>query len=261
MTTFAASCAHSPRRACTHCHTQAVLASWAIGGGLDEEATDLVECLIERPNEAGASLSRFGSAAGRDGWSMEDVRAWIAQLAVLADTHAAPLGSFAAGVALGQGWADAATTGGGEHQPAIDPATGLATAEVLAQALATFHDRCESVGINPLTDGSVVLADADLALGQAGIASLVTSARLAAIGASARQAFVKGELVCALAPGRIAALVTRPEDLDGAADRLRVYLRRNPALVRVPSVVWSEAVPPRSRVRRFVDDLTAATLG
>ena len=75
------------------------------------------------------------------------------------------------------------------------------------------------------------------------------------------EAFVKGELVCALAPGRIAALVTRPEDLDGAADRLRVYLRRNPALVRVPSVVWSEAVPPRSRVRRFVDDLTAATLG
>ncbi len=266
-------CPHDRRRACTTCRAVALAAGWTVGPGLGDEAADVVEALVERPTDVATSLHRFGETAGRAGWPAATVTDWVdalARQAEVARVDPKPLQAFTAGVELGRGWAEGSTRGGGSLRPAVDPTTGLADAEVLIQALDTFHDRCRASGVDACGAATIVVVDADLhddevpaahdgrpiPPGVRSAAALVRAGHLALLGSVTKAAVPHGELVCALAPGRVAVLSTRPDD-GTIALRVEAFLRRAPGLANLAAVVWTEPIPAHAHVRRFVEDLVS----
>ncbi len=168
-----------------------------------ETAQDLAETLLERPDEIGGALDRFGRRMGNDGWTLVDVAEWIDRLADAAGPAAGPLRSFEAGIQLGQGWS-AGFLRGLSDDGCTDPLTGLVTAPVLGLRLNQVHDQCASLGVEAVQVYGLIVIDVDLT----GRPPLFRDAARVVVADRISAAFHSGETVCATG-GPFVVLVSR----------------------------------------------------
>jgi hypothetical protein len=211
---------------------------------------DLVETLAERPADVTGALVRFGTQLGTDGWALEDLAKWVAQLAAHAGAAGAALTTFAAGVALATGWADGFLAGSYEDG-CTDPLTGLATPAVLALRLGQVYDQCAALGLDPRMAYALLVISVDLP----GRSPLVRDAARVMLADRVAVTFSTGETTCA-AGDVICVLASRTPALHEAVQDLVAQIQDLSLLQGVPILTWIEDLPPeRDQLRAFLNDV------
>jgi hypothetical protein len=211
---------------------------------------DLVETLVERPADVTGALVRFGTQLGTDGWALEDLAQWVAQLAGHAGAAGEALTTFAAGVALASGWADGFLAGSYEDG-CTDPLTGLATPAVLALRLRQVYDQCAALGLDPRVAYALLVISVDLP----GRSPLVRDAARVMLADRVATTFNTGETACA-AGDVICVLASRTPALHDAVQDLVLQIRELSLLEGAPILAWIEDLPAdRDQLPAFLNDV------
>jgi hypothetical protein len=211
---------------------------------------DLAQTLIERPDEIGGALDRFGRRMGGDGWTLSDVADWIDRLADAAGPAAEPLRTFDAGIRLGEGWS-AGYLHGLHDEGCTDPLTGLVTLPVLGLRLRQVHDQCETLGVDATQVYGLVVVDVDLA----GRPPLLRHAARVVVADRIAAAFRSGETVCETG-GPFVVLVSRTPALPATVAALEATVTSLAILDTAAVMVWVEDLPHQlSDIDNFLLDL------
>jgi hypothetical protein len=200
-------------------------------------AQDLAETLVERPEQIGLALDRFGRRMGGDGWNLSDVAEWIDRLADAAGPAAAPLRTFDAGIRLGEGWS-AGYLRGLQDDGCTDPLTGLVTLPVLGLRLRQVHEQCDALAVDAAQVYGLVVIDVDLS----GRPPLLRHAARVVVADRIAGAFHCGETVCETG-GPFVVLVSRTPALAETVAGLEATITSLAILEAVPVMVWVEDLP------------------
>ncbi len=200
---------------------------------------DVVASALADPGRARAALRRFGRRLAVEGWALGELAGAVERLAVLEPRLAGELGTFAAGVALAEGWVDGARLAGGDRA-CRDPLTGLLTTGVLRIRLDQVYDEGQATGRDPRRLYRLVVVDARAPLDQS---PFVRDASLLVLAQQLRTTFAAGETVCATGGGRMVVLAANDDGLAARTEALVRALRRTPLLARVPVRARLEALP------------------
>jgi hypothetical protein len=211
---------------------------------------DLVDTLVERPADIAGALVRFGARLGTDGWALEDLGKWVAQLSAHAGAAGEALTTFAAGVALATGWADGFLAGSYEDG-CTDPLTGLATPSVLALRMRQVYDQCAALGLDPRVAYALLVISVELPARSPLVrdaARVMLADRVAAVFATGETTCAAGDVICVLA--------SRTPALHDALQDLVLQVRSLSVLEGAPILAWIEDLPAeRGQLQAFLHDV------
>jgi hypothetical protein len=248
-----------PRRQRSSPSVAQVLSRWGAGlrtginldhPSISDSAQDLAQTLLERPDEIGGALDRFGRRMGGDGWTLSDVAEWIDRLADAAGPAAGPLRTFDAGIRLAEGWSTG-YVGGLLDDSCTDPLTGLVTLPVLGLRLRQVHEQCDALGLNAAQVYGLVVVDVDLT----GRPPLLRHAARVVVADRIAGTFHSGETVCETG-GPFVVLVSRTPALPATVAALQATITGLAILETAPVMVWVEDLPRQTAdIEDFLLDL------
>lgn len=124
---------------------------------------DVAETLMHRERPLAGALRRMGETLGADGWPLARIHGWVTVMGRSVPrrsrarlTGVEPIGHLA------RGWADQHVRGA-YSATCIDPITGLATPLVLSVRLQETIAHCNSIGVDPVHEYVLLVADLDVA--------------------------------------------------------------------------------------------------
>jgi hypothetical protein len=215
-------------------------------------ALDLVETVCTRPEGTQASLTRFGAMMGADGWHLERVSAWVAELAARLPRKARKnLRNFLAGAALAEGWAAEYVRGAGLSRCTY-AVTGLPTPAVLRLRLhEVFGECCE---LNVPARHLYMLVVAEISVDELpAFERDVMYIRLANV---VGEVFNGGETL-ARQGRRVVVLASSSERTADKVAQLTERLRSDCVTATAPAFVWTEELPDTAHdIDRYISDLT-----
>jgi hypothetical protein len=204
---------------------------------VSETARELARILLEDPDETSGALERFARRMGSHGWSLADVANWVTRLSDAAGPAGVRLDTFAAGVAVGQGWS-ASVLHGRADDAITDALTGLSTLPVLGLRLRQVHEQCEALGLDARDVYALVVVDVDVA----GRPPLFRDATRVVVSDRVAAMFCTGETVCETG-GPIVVLASRVPALADQIAQLDASLRSLAVLEETSVLVWIEDLP------------------
>ena len=231
------------------------------GGDVDlrlvEAAADVVDTLFDRPAALTGAISRFGGLLGSDGWPLDNVARWFAELHPhVSRKHRASLTSFAASTALAAGWAAAYVRGAGSDQ-CIDPVTALGTALVLRLRIDEVYAQCRALGVRVGDAFRLVVIDSDVdALGPFDRdAVLLTTAAICS------DVFRTGETIVRCG-NRIVVLTGVSGDSELNEALLTERVAQAPLVRSAHPIVWNDHLPTSfGDVDRYLGELVGCNNG
>ncbi len=217
---------------------------------ISEYATDVVETLLVRPPGLHGALSRFGSRLGAEGWSLENVSAWVDELGEIAPATSTTLRSFDAGVALANGWTEGHLRGL-RAEECFDAVTGLCTTAILRLRLQQLFEQCTALEIEPNWLHALVIFDADLDV----LGSLEADAAMMTLADVVQRSFTFGETIIR-DHNRVFVLCIRDEHLNERVSTL-IDQMSDRALLRDARVLgWVDNLPDNvGTIDRYMADL------
>jgi hypothetical protein len=217
---------------------------------VSETARELARIVIEDRDEIPGALERFARRMGTHGWSLGDVANWVVRLGDAAGPAGARLRTFAAGIAVGQGWS-AGVLHRTPEDAITDALTGLSTLAVLGLRLRQVHDQCRGLGLDARDVYALVVVDVDVASRP----PLFRDATRVVVADRVAATFDTGETVCETG-GPVVVLASRvPQLLDQMAE-LEASLRSLTMLEDTSVLVWLEDLPADPRlIHQLLADL------
>jgi hypothetical protein len=238
---------------------EAVLGEWltlidSSGGPNDEftadAATDVVETLLTRPAGIDAALGRFGRSLGANGYTLDQVAAWLQLLGAIVPGRASRFSGFDAGLALSRGWSQGHLTGL-QAAAATDPTTGLHTELVLQIRLQQAYAYAASLGVSVNWLYSMVVVSAAVPPTE----PFRREATLAVLGDLVQRHWNRGETAAVLGD-RVLVLCSNSADLAEHAAVFSVQAERLSLLSSAAIIAWTEPLPDDAdQLERYLSEL------